>query len=238
MGRRFAEYPKKNQYLNLIEIIKLMTIKDNNKQSKVLRLVGFIGSLASIIAFLFIFFPIGSEKVHQLTVFVTDTNGNVVLENKGRLNIPIGNRALNAPIGFNGKTNFPDITSDNLGDTITIGLDVKGWEIVDDKNTFIFTGEPIHLKVKKDDSLGIIKGAVKSRNGQEFISGASIRVNSDTIILTDSLGFFKITLPEDLQVNKETDSYLLTVSKDGYKMKTQPYFPKSSDAEIRLEKIQ
>lgn len=198
-------------------------------------IIGIFGSLAEISNVINIFPDKKPVEKLQLTVFVTDTKGNVVLENEGRLNIPLGNRSLNEVIGANGSTIFPDITGDNKGDTIMIGLQAEGWEIVGD-NTFVFTGEPIQLKVKKDDSLGIIKGIVKSRDGQEFIEGAKIMIGVDTTILSDKNGTFKIVLPESMRVKKETDGYKLTVSKDSYKTVTEYYYPNSSEAEIRLQK--
>ena len=173
----------------------------------------------------------------QLTIFVTDTQGNPALEQQGRLHIPLGNRALNEIIGAKGRINFGDITLDNKGDSIMIGLEAEGWEIANGKNTFKFTGEPIQLIVKRDKSLRTIKGIVKSRDGQSFISDALVRINTDTIIRTDEFGAFRVVLPPQMSVKQIEDRYLLTVSKEGYETITQYYAPKSSDAEIRLVKI-
>lgn len=172
----------------------------------------------------------------QLTVFVTDLKGNPVLQQEGRLHIPIGNRALNEVIGENGRTNFGDIALVAKGDSIRIGLEAEGWEIADSKNTFKFTGDPIQLVVKRDNSLSTIKGVVKTRDGQSFIADALIRINTDTLIRTDSFGIFKAILPAHMSVKKADDRYLLTVSKAGYETTTQYYSPRSSDAEIRLIK--
>jgi len=193
-----------------------------------------VGILASVFNFTNII-PSKKPEILQLTVIVTDRKGKPELEHKGRLNIPLGNQVLNEVIGENGRTNFGDLTPNNKGDTITVGLQAEGWEIVGD-NTFVFTGNPIQLRVKKDDSLGIIKGIVKSRDGQDFIEGAKIIIGVDTTILSDKDGIFRIVLPESMRVKKETDGYKLTVSKDSYKTVTEYYYPKSSDAEIRLEK--
>lgn len=172
----------------------------------------------------------------QLTVFVTDPDGNPVLQQEGRLHIPLGNRALNEVIGENGRTNFGDIALENKGDSIVIGLEAEGWKIVDGKNTFRFTGNPIQLKVKRDNSLSTIKGVVKTRDGQSFIPNATIRINTDTIIRTDTFGVFKVILPPSMSVKRPVDRYLLTVEKIGYETATQYYSPRSSDAEIRLVK--
>ncbi|MBX2876540.1 MAG: carboxypeptidase-like regulatory domain-containing protein [Saprospiraceae bacterium] len=172
----------------------------------------------------------------QLTVFVTDTKGNPVLQQEGRLHIPIGNRALNEVIGENGRTNFGDIALGNKGDSIVIGLEAEGWEIVDGKNTFKFTGEPIQLIVKRDNSLGTIKGIVQTRDGQAAIPNALVRINTDTLIRTDSFGVFKIILPPSMSVKRVEDRYLLTVSRTGFETATEYYSPRSSDADIRLIK--
>lgn len=205
---------------------------------KYLILVTFILVALASLAQLFNFVSLwpNPSRPLQLTVFVTDTQGNPALEQEGRLHIPIGNRALNEIIGANGRTNFGDITVDNKGDSIVIGLEAEGWEISDGKNTFEFTGEPIQLIVKRDNSLRIVKGVVKSRDGQSFISDALVRINTDTIIRTDEFGVFRVVLPPQMSVKEVEDRYLLTVSKEGYETVTQYYSPQSSDAEIRLVK--
>lgn len=242
-----------NQIFNdLMELINLDGDKDYpTKESKTKReatrtsgkgksigyILGIFGSIASIIALFLYFYPINSpSQAPQLTIYVTDVNGNVVLEHKGELNTFIGNRPLNEPIGENGRTNFGDILPEYLGDSITIGFKAEGWELADEKNTFVFDGKPKKLKVKKDDSLGIIKGTVKTRDGQEFIPNAEIRINSDTIIYSDDNGNFRITLPEDMRVRNLSEAYMLTVIKEGFGLRTKLYYPKTSDVSILLEK--
>jgi len=155
-----------------------------------------------------------SEADEQLTVFVTDAKGNVVLKNEGKLNIPLGNRLLNEPIGNNGRTNFGDITASNIGDTITIGLKAEGWEIVG-TNKFVFKGKPVKLIVKRDDSFGLIKGIVQSTNG-ESIEDAKIMINVDTTILTTQNGMFNVSLPEKWRAKNKTDLYTFRISKEGF----------------------
>jgi len=174
-------------------------------------------------------------EAKQLTIFVTDILGNAVLENQGRLNIPLGNRSLNEIIGLNGRTNFPDITSNNLGDTLNIGLNAKGWEIADRSTIYVFNGEPIALKVKRDESLGAIKGVIRSRSGEDFISEATIFIGADTLIYSNTHGQFKTVLPNSFRVAKMSDHYNLTIKKNGYKTKTEIYYPNTL-IEIRLER--
>lgn len=198
-------------------------------------IIGILGSLAEVFNLINIFPSKQPAEKHQLTVFVTDTKGNVVLEHEGELNTSIGNRPMRETIGEDGRTNFGDILPEYLGDTITIGFKAEGWEIVDDKKNFVFSGAPIRLTVKKDEGLGTIKGVVRTRDGQGFISGALIRINTDTTVLTNNMGIFKIVLPEKMRVTSASESYDLIISKKGYKTIDRYYFPESNP-EIRLEK--
>lgn len=172
----------------------------------------------------------------QLTLIVTDLQGNAILENEGELNIPLGNRVLHAEIGENGRTQFPDITTNNLGDSIMVGLNAPGWEIYG-ANSFIFDGHRVLIRVRRDNSLGRIKGIVKSRDGQELIPDSFVSINADTLIYSNLNGKFNVLLPEEYRVSDEDDLYSLTVGKNGYKTITTFYSPASKFIEVRLEKI-
>ena len=104
------------------------------------------------------------------------------------------------------------------------------------KTAFEFTGDPIQLVVKRDNSLSTIKGVVKTRDGQSFIPGAVVRIDADTMIRTDTFGVFKVVLPPHMSVKDKNGRYLLTITKDGYETKEEYYSPRSSDADIRLIK--
>jgi len=199
------------------------------------KLIGIVGSFASIIGLILYFYPLFEKQAAQLTVYITDVKGNVVLEHEGELNISIGNRPLREKIGENGRTNFDDILTKHLGDSITIGFRADGWKLVDENNNFVFNGEPIYLKIERDNSLSIIKGTVRTRDGNDYISDAIIYINADTIIRTNNYGVFNITLPVDMQVKNIAESYKLTISKEKFNTKTIDYYPKSSDVEIRLD---
>jgi len=197
-------------------------------------ILGVIGSLASIISLICFFYP--KPDVEQLTVFVTDAKGIVVLEKEGELNIPLVDRSLNKTIGEDGRTNFGGIPSSYKGDNIKIGLDAEGW-LIDGPNTFLFEGKPIKLIVKQDNSLGTIRGSVMTRDGQSFIDSAKITINADTTIYSNKNGLFEIILPQNMRIDKPTKQYRLTVSKEGYQTETQLCGVKSSPAEIRLIKL-
>lgn len=201
------------------------------------KIVGLIGFTVFIIGLFYYVASLNHTNIPQLTIFVTDTKGNVILQHEGEINISIGNRSLYETIGQNGRINFGDILPIYLGDSIQIGFKAEGWELAKPSNSFVFTGNPIKIMIKKDNSLGVIKGSVRTRDGQTFLPNALVRINSDTSILTNNLGNFKIILPEKMQIPKENHSYILTVSKAGYITESLPYNPKSSAADFRLEKI-
>lgn len=221
---------EKNQIVkSLLDLLEEIDLEDSNfflkllKKHKTLIGLGFV-ILFSLSFYLFFVDESIIENVKpilnipkadkQLTVFVIDVKGNVVLKNEGELNIPLGNRLLNEPIGNNGRTNFGDITASNIGDTITIGLKAEDWEIVG-TNKFVFIGEPIKLIVKRDDSFGLIKGIVQSTNGQS-IEDAKIMINVDTTIFTKQDGLFNILLPEKWRAKNKTDLYTFRISKEGF----------------------
>jgi hypothetical protein len=174
------------------------------------------------------------KEIPQLTVFVTDEQGNVVLEHTGEVNTSLGNRPLRGIIGEDGRVNFDDLQKSYVGDTIQLGFKAEGWELAHLDTLYVFTGKPIKLQIRKDASLGIIKGAVKSRKSGEYLAGAAVRINTDTIIYTDSSGFFKVTLPPKFRVKDIHQGYRLEASKEGFQSETEHYYPTSNPLEIPL----
>lgn len=101
----------------------------------------------------------------QLTVLVSDAEGRVVLENEGELVVDFGNDRRTAMIGEKGRTNFGEIPAIFKGSIIRIGFNVKKYKIIDGKNIFKFTGNPINLFVQKiEKSSAIIKIDEKSND--------------------------------------------------------------------------
>lgn len=242
---KIAENQIAHHLIELIEVsdskpsINEHSIEQNNPTiniRSVSYVIGILGSLAFIIGLMLYFFLFKSEDVKQLTVFVTDAKGNAVLEYEGELNIPMGNRILNRPIESKGRTNFADITANNIGDSITIGLKAEGWEI-DGTNQFLFTGKPIKLKVKREDSLGWIKGNVILIDDLTPVEGAEIFINSDTVVVSDANGAFKILLPENMRIADKSEPYQIITRKKGYLTKTQSYWVDATNLQISLEKI-
>jgi len=164
-----------NINLTLLKIIEQSNLKvsDNNlaesakssspKSSFVKKFYGwiiivgvFIGILAGIaeitgVSIKDLIKPTNGDKVQtlQLTVLVSDTEGRVVLENEGELVVDFGNDRRTAMIGEKGRTNFGEIPVIFKDSIIRIGFDIEGYKIIDGKNTFKFTGNPIDLIVQK-----------------------------------------------------------------------------------------
>ena len=173
----------------------------------------------------------------QLTVYVHGAKGkqDIVLENTGKLVIDFDNDRRVAMIGQNGRTNFGEIPEKFIGKEIGIGLEAPGYTLINPKKQYPLNGNPIYISVKRDGGLGRISGIVKNRDGSIFIKDALVMIGNETTTKTDKLGIFKIKLPEKMQVKDDKTPYLLTVKKEGYAIKSEQYYPKSGDIEIRLD---
>ncbi len=225
-------------YINRMEKNTLGKKKSKAKNKEILKWIISI-ALIAVISFLVkrglneLFEKEEVEEIHQLSVFVTDLQGNVVLEHTGEVNTSLGNSSLRGTIGEDGRVNFDDLQKSYIGDTIQLGFKAEGWRLVNPDTTYVFTGDPIKLKIRRD--LGTIKGTVKNRRTGEYLKGAAVRINTDTIIYTDSSGVFKIDLPLKYQVPDLHHRYNLEASAAGYEPASQLFQPLSTPADIRLD---
>lgn len=200
--------------------------------------------LAAILTILFFAFrtPIkafwagGNGSSIQLTVYVhgPQSRQEIVLENTGALIVDFDNDRRKAMIGENGRTNFGEIPAHFRGQFVGIGLEAPGYELIEPKAKWDLDGKPIYLPVKKDDSLGRIKGIVKNRNGSLLLAEATVLIGNDTMTTTNEMGIFNIVLPPHMQVKDDRTPYRLTIQKEAYEMSTEYYYPLSGDIEIRL----
>lgn len=196
-------------------------------------LAGILGGFAEFCNFINIF-PDSRNDSMQLTVYVQDAGGKPVpeLQNTGHVIVRFDNDLRDPVIGENGRTNMGEIPTKFRGQDIEVVLIAEGWEPVEIGKKYNMDGKPVILTVGRDNSLGTIQGIVQTRDGSEFIAGALVMVDNDTTVYTDSLGRFRLVLPE--KMHKE--SYLLTVKKAGFKDARELYRPKTTPADIRLEK--
>lgn len=193
---------------------------------------GILGGFAEFAGFINLF-PSRNDEPLQLTVFVQGIDGKTIdeLQNNGKIIVDFGNDRRDPVIGENGRTNLGEIPKRLLGQKIPIVLQAEGYEKANPAEQYTLTGEPIYITVQRDNSLGLIRGIVKNRAGDQFIAGALVMIDQDTTTVTDSLGRFNLLMP----LEKHKDTYLLTVKKDGYTIKEEYFKPKSTPAEIRLD---
>lgn len=196
-------------------------------------IAGILGGFAEFFNFINLF-PGGSEEAMQLTVYVQGTNGQPIaeLQNKGKIIVDFGNDRRAPLIGENGRTNLGEIPEKFRGEKIPMVLQAEGYEPAEPAKPYTMDGQPIYFLAKRDNSLGTIQGIVKDRSGQKFIEGALVMIDQDTTLTTDGLGRFKVVLPLD----KQRDTYTLTVKKEGYKVKSEYFKPGTGGMEIRLDK--
>lgn len=170
----------------------------------------------------------------QLTVMVQGMDGKPIpeLQNTGKIIVDFGNDRRAPLIGQDGRTNLGEIPTKFRGEKIPLVLQAEGFEATEPDKQYIMEGKPIYFFVTRDNSLGLVQGIVKDRSGENFIAGALVMIDLETTLRTDSLGRFRTVLPPD----KQRDTYVITVKKEGYKVKNDYYKPMSSPTEIRLDK--
>lgn len=179
----------------------------------------------------------GQPDSLQLTVYVQDAAGKPIaeLQNKAKVIVDFGNDRRAPLLGENGRTNLGEIPEKFQGKTIPIVFEGEGYEPVEPSKKYVLDGKPVYLIVQRDQSLGLIHGRVATRNGSTFIPAALVLIAAegrDTMVTTDSLGYFRLVLPEKMQKTE----YLLTVKKEGFQVARERFLPKTTGADIRLEK--
>jgi hypothetical protein len=191
--------------------------------------------LAIIVAILLSMKTIKPEPL-QLTVYVYDGDDSLhavkQLEGVGTLIVDFRNDRRSPKIGERGRTNMGEIPADFANRRIPISLDAEDYEPAFPNKTYLMNGEPVYFKVNEKDTYRIIEGTVRDSLTKEFLPGAKIIVDGEST-LSDSLGHFKLTMPKG---KEQTLRYDMTVTKTGYQTQTVFYVPKSTKAEIRLEK--
>lgn len=103
------------------------------------------------------------------------------------------------------------------------------WKLSND--SIIIKKDGITLFVQPNEQLGVLKGEVRTRNNQEPIEGAIVRMETVSG-LTDSDGNFTLKIPIELR----RDEYPIRVEKEGFVTKSRPLLS-GANAEIRLNKL-
>ena len=192
-----------------------------------------ISGVADLLGIIHVFSSSKDDSM-QLTVMVQDMDGKPIpeLQNTGKIIVDFGNDRRAPLIGENGRTNLGEIPMKFRGEKIPLVLQAEGFEAAVSDTQYVMEGKPIYFTAKRDNSLGLVQGIVKDRSGENFIAKTLVMIDQETTLKTDSLGRFRTVLPPE----KQRDTYTITVKKEGYKVKTDYYKPKSSPTEIRLDK--
>ena len=209
--------------------------KSLNPKKRITSLIFLLAAVATILTFFVTIFPTKKNvKSQQLTIYVHDLENNPALVSKGILNAQLikSHRVFNSMIGDGGRVIFEEIGNENLGDSLVVGIEATGWEIIGNTK-YVYSGKPILIKVREENSLGIIKGVIKTRNGEDLIPNVLININSDTSIVSKADGSFNVLLPRKYWVEKVSVPYKLTLKSDGYKVKSEYCYP-NQETEIRL----
>ncbi len=184
-------------------------------------------------------------SVALLTYFVTHLDSNpsnfnqtvllrkkgVPFQEQGTLTLTYGKEQESLPIG-NGKLNFPIENYQN--DTAYFALQgVTDYELLHPDSTYILEEKkPITLQLTINKELLTVKGKVQDRQTLKTIPYVLITVENESF-LTDSLGYFN----KILTLHKPKNNYRLFAQKKGYQSDYVDYKPQSTDADIRLQKL-
>ncbi|MEL7341014.1 MAG: hypothetical protein AAGM67_11040, partial [Bacteroidota bacterium] len=86
----------------------------------------------------------------QLTVYVHGSKGrqDIILESQGEIVLDFGNRRETRQIGEDGRTNFSEIDSRFLNDTIGLHVVAEGFEVAKPKAVYVYNGKPIYVEMK------------------------------------------------------------------------------------------
>lgn len=214
--------------------------KNHTPENSLWRKIGYaalfaalISGVADLLGIIHIFSS-SKEDSMQLTVMVQGVDGLPIpeLQNTGKIIVDFGNDRRAPLIGQDGRTNLGEIPQKFRGEKIPLVLQAEGFEATEPDKQYIMEGKAVYFFVKRDSSLGLVQGIVKDRSGENFIAGALVMIDQETTLKTDSLGRFRTVLPPE----KQRDTYTITVKKEGFKVKTDYYKPKSSPTEIRLDR--
>lgn len=108
--------------------------------------------LCIITYFLYNFFNFQNERDSYLKVKVmvnNFSNSNEINFAQGSLIANLGKNQIKTQIGNLGEINFGKIPIEFMDKEISFELELDGYEILDNKNEFIFNGQPIILEVSK-----------------------------------------------------------------------------------------
>ncbi|WP_299432062.1 hypothetical protein [uncultured Aquimarina sp.] len=182
------------------------------KKSKVLKYIGLIGSLASIIGLLVYFLPLTKpeDKINQLTVLVHGEKGkdDLILTNRGKVKLIYGDANVEEVINSKGEATFkqiPEIFFHKKSRVEIIFLDPKGepYKSLNTDSLYkINRGEYVSLPIKLY-GLNQIKGIVKDFQTGNPVSNVRISILG-TETYSNKFGEYLLNIPIELQQKFQT----------------------------------
>lgn len=205
-------------------------------QKKGVRWLGIIGSLASIIALYFVFFPPNNDttKPKTVTVLVHGKKGkdDLVLPNRGMVYLIYGDAKIPEQINNEGEATFKQIPNAFFSKKAKVEIlfeDPEGENyrtILPDSLYHLKEGSHIALEVVLE-GMEQIQGIVKDFETGQSIDSATIRVFGKEVY-SNRYGEFTLDIPEDQQQKFIN----LRVFKEGYEDWEMSDLPTATDREI------
>jgi hypothetical protein len=213
-------------------LLYLLT-KHTFKRSQAFALVISFFAALMVILVCSIFF---NRETLMLTVYVHGPAGkqDITTGTGGKVTIDLGNKREVKAVAADGAAIFLELPVKYKNKPINIVTEQPGYQMAHPGTVHILADTPVYIMMKKDNSLGIIKGIVKEAVKGQPLAGADVYIGNDTVVKTNAVGIFDIVLPEKMRVAGSGAYYRLVVKKEGYLVKEEKYYPNSNPVEIRL----
>lgn len=144
------------------------------------------------------------------------------------LQIKLDNRWAPATVDEFGDADFKGIPSEFNGKMVAVRLQSDFWQTQQD--SVLLEGKSTSVEVAPNGRLETLSGIVRNVDGSGFLPGVEIRLeNSQIMALTDSSGYFEISVP----IAQQKEQYSLIAIKDGFEPYSQFAYP-TGNLDIRL----
>lgn len=145
---------------------------------------------------------------------------------KGTLSLFVNGEEITKEVLSNGEVDFSNLEYNTKNEWVKASYKGNYWKLEKDS---ILLEKQRNIDVVPDGSLATVFGNILDENGKA-IPNAKIQIDTDTLVYSNKIGVFKIDLPVKMQKQK----YLLSTSKEGYKVSRENYSPKSGRIDVLL----